>query len=207
LEQVSPTRTELLTRRAQIQLARQGAELLRGKREALVREFIGEMRRFATEREALRREIGGALQSLMRALRIDGPEGVAAVALASRRPVEIEVEEQNIWGIKVVDVRSGYAARKAGGHRYTAIGASARIEDATERFDTLLERVLTVAPLDRKMKKLAEEIRKTTRRVNALEQRLLPELQEQVRYIRGVLDQREREDIFRLKRLKRAKGV
>jgi V/A-type H+-transporting ATPase subunit D len=172
-----------------------------------VREFIGEMRRFATEREALRREIGGALQSLMRALRIDGPEGVAAVALASRRPVEIEVEEQNIWGIKVVDVRSGYAARKAGGHRYTAIGASARIEDATERFDTLLERVLTVAPLDRKMKKLAEEIRKTTRRVNALEQRLLPELQEQVRYIRGVLDQREREDIFRLKRLKRAKGV
>ncbi len=53
------------------------------------------------------------------------------------------------------------------------------------------------------MHRLAEEIRKTTRRVNAVEQRLLPELREQVHYIRGVLDQREREDIFRLKRLKK----
>jgi len=207
VEQVSPTRTELLTRRAQSDLARQGAELLRGKREALVQEFIAEMRRFASERESLRRELGVALQSLMRALRIDGPEGVAAVGLATRRPVEIEIEEQNIWGIRVAEVRSGYEARKAGGHRYTAIGASARIEDATERFDALLERIIQVAPLDRKMKRLAEEIRKTTRRVNALEQRLLPRLQEEVRYIRGVLDQREREDIFRLKRLKKKKGV
>jgi V/A-type H+-transporting ATPase subunit D len=125
------------------------------------------------------------------------------VGLATRRPVEIQVEERNIWGTRVVEVASGYAAREAGGHRYTAIGASARIEDTTERFDTVLERIVKVAPLDRKMRKLAEEIRKTTRRVNALEQRLLPQLHQQVRYIRAVLDQREREDIFRLKRLKK----
>ena len=203
MEQVSPTRTELLTRRAQITLARQGAELLRGKREALVREFITEMRRYAAERQAMRKEMAVALQSLMRALRIDGPEAVASVGLATRQPVEIEVEERNIWGTRVVEVASDYAAREAGGHRYTAIGASARIEDTTERFDTVLERIVKVAPLDRKMRKLAEEIRKTTRRVNALEQRLLPQLHEQVRYIRAVLDQREREDIFRLKRLKK----
>ena len=63
-----------------------------------------------------------------------------------------------------------------------------------------------MAPLERKMLQLADEIRKTTRRVNALEGRLLPALHEQVRYIRGVLDQREREDIFRLKRLKKKHG-
>jgi V/A-type H+-transporting ATPase subunit D len=206
MEQVSPTRTELLTRRSQIQLARQGAELLKGKREALVREFITELRRFTAEREALRSSLDAAGQSLMRALSVDGPEALASVALAQRWGVELELQERNIWGVRVTDVQSDYRARPAGGHRYTAIGASVRIEDATERFEAALERLIKIAPLDRKMRRLADEIRKTTRRVNALEQRLLPALQEQVKYIRSVLDQREREDTFRLKRLKKKRS-
>jgi V/A-type H+-transporting ATPase subunit D len=203
MEQASPTRTELLTRRAQIRLALQGVDLLKGKREALVREFISELKRFMTEREAMSRTLSAAVQSLMRCLALDGREAVASVALAARRAVEVELEEKNIWGIRVSQATSDYHARPAGGHRYSAIGASARIEDATERFEEALESLIKVAPLDRKMRRLAEEIRKTTRRVNALEQRLLPALQSEVDYIRAVLDQREREDIFRLKRLKK----
>ena len=203
MEQASPTRTELLTRRAQIRLALQGVDLLKGKREALVREFITELKRFMTEREAMSRTLSAAVQSLMRCLALDGREAVASVALAARRAVEVELEEKNIWGIRVSQASSDYHARPAGGHRYSAIGASARIEDATERFEEALESLIKVAPLDRKMRRLAEEIRKTTRRVNALEQRLLPALQSEVDYIRAVLDQREREDIFRLKRLKK----
>jgi V/A-type H+-transporting ATPase subunit D len=202
MEQVSPTRTELLTRKAQIRLAEQGVQLLRGKREALVREFIGGIRSFSAERNTLRRSLASAFQSLVRALTIDGPEAVASVGLAARRAVDVELEERNIWGTRVVNVKSDYHSSPAGGHRYSAIGTSARIEDATERFESALEQIIKVAPLDRKMRKLADEIRKTTRRVNALEQRLLPALQEEVRYIRAALDQREREDIFRLKRLK-----
>ena len=207
MEQASPTRTELLLRRAQIRLARQGADLLKGKREALVREFLTELKRFTAERDAMRKAIAAAIQALMRAMAVDGPEAVRSVAIAARRPVEIETAERNIWGTRVVDVVNGYAAQPAAGHRYGAIGASARIEDTAERFDEALEAIIRVAPLDRKMKRLAEEIRKTTRRVNALEQRLLPGLQEQVTYIRGVLDQREREDVFRLKRLKRKRSA
>jgi V/A-type H+-transporting ATPase subunit D len=203
MEQASPTRTELLTRRAQIRLALQGIDLLKGKREALVREFISELKGFMAERQTMSRTLSAAVQSLMRCLALDGREAVASVALAARRAVEVELEEKNIWGIRVSQASSDYHARPAGGHRYSAIGASARIEDATERFEEALESLIKVAPLDRKMRRLAEEIRKTTRRVNALEQRLLPALQTEVDYIRAVLDQREREDIFRLKRLKK----
>jgi V/A-type H+-transporting ATPase subunit D len=203
MEQASPTRTELLTRRAQIRLAQQGADLLKGKREALVREFIAELKGFVAEREAMSRTLSAAVQALMRCLALDGREAVASVALAARRAVEVELEEKNIWGLRVSQASSDYHARPAGGHRHSAIGASARIEDATERFEEALESLIKVAPLDRKMRRLAEEIRKTTRRVNALEQRLLPALQSEVDYIRAVLDQREREDIFRLKRLKK----
>jgi V/A-type H+-transporting ATPase subunit D len=151
----------------------------------------------------MRKAIAEASQALMRALAVDGPETVRSVAIASRRPVHIELAERNIWGTRVVDVVNGVESRPATGRRDTAIGSSARIEDTAERFEEALRLIVRVAPMDRKMQRLADEIRKTTRRVNALEQRLLPSLQEQVNYIRGVLDQREREDIFRLKRLKK----
>ena len=81
MEQVSPTRTELLTRRSQIQLARQGAQLLRGKREALVRDFIAELRRFAAERE----ELASSLEAAGH-LRVDVSDtGVGMSAEAARR--------------------------------------------------------------------------------------------------------------------------
>jgi V/A-type H+/Na+-transporting ATPase subunit D len=203
VEQISPTRTELLTRRAQIQLARQGAELLRGKREALVREFLSELQRFVDARDALRRELLEAKQSLMRALAGDGPEAVASAGFAGRRPIQLETHTRNIWGIKVAEVHTDYTPGEPGERALPAAGTSVRIEEAAERFDATLELVLRVAPLDRKLGRLAEEIRATSRRVNALEQRLLPTLAAQVRYIRGVLDQREREDVVRLKHLKK----
>jgi V/A-type H+-transporting ATPase subunit D len=206
MEQISPTRTELLSRKAQIQLARQGAELLRGKREALVREFLSELQRFVDARDALRRELSDARQSLMRALALDGPEAVASAGLASRRPIELETKEHNIWGTRVVEVQTDYSPRETPERGYTTTGASARITETAERFEAAMELILRVAPLDRKLGRLAEEIRKTSRRVNALEQRLLPSLAEQVQYIRGVLDQREREDVLRLKHLKRRRA-
>jgi V/A-type H+-transporting ATPase subunit D len=79
------------------------------------------------------------------------------------------------------------------------------LAEATDQFEEAVISILRVAPMDLKLRALAEDMRKTSRRVNALEQRLLPQLHTQVRYIQNALDQREREDIFRLKRLKRKK--
>jgi len=204
MEQVSPTRSELLSRRAQIRLAELGAELLRGKREALVREFLAEIPRFVETREAFRKQLAAAKESLMLSLAMDGPAAVASAGFASRRSIALESEERNLWGTRVVEMRSAYAPLEERG--FTAAGASARIGETAERFEAVLELILRVAPLDRKLAKLAEEIRRTSRRVNALEQRMLPSLAAQVRYIRGVLEQREREDIMRLKHLKKRRS-
>ena len=206
MEQISPTRSELLSRRAQIRLARQGADLLRGKREALVREFLSELQRFVDTREALTKELAQAKQSLMRSLAVDGPEAVASAGLASRRTIEMQTTLRSIWGTKVVEVASDYVPRTSAERGFSPAGASARIDETAGRFEAALELLLRVAPLDRKLSRLAEEIRRTSRRVNALEQRMLPSLEEQVQYIRGVLDQREREDILRLKHLKRMRS-
>ncbi len=97
MEQVSATRTEMLTRRSQIRLAEQGAELLRSKRDALVREFLAELRRFVEARKAMRRSVLEAVQALMQTLAVDGQEAVMSAALASRRTVSLDVTPQNFW--------------------------------------------------------------------------------------------------------------
>ncbi|HUI71594.1 MAG TPA: V-type ATP synthase subunit D [Spirochaetia bacterium] len=202
MEQVNPTRTELLNRRAQIRLATQGAQLLRGKREALVREFLTQLGSFNHARDSMRKSLLRAKRALIRALSLDGPEAVASAGLAAGRGIVVGLEERNIWGVRVVDVTTAWRSRSPAERRYSPLDTSARIDESAERFEEVLEEIIRVAPLDRKMRRLAEEIRKTSRRVNALEQRLLPDLHEQVRFIRATLDQREREDVFRLKRLK-----
>jgi len=202
MEQISPTRTELLTRLVQVRLARQGADLLRAKREALMREFLSELSAFSETRSAMNKAMVEAVQALINALAVDGRESAASVALACRRPINLTVQRKNIWGIRVVDVTSDYAVRTPSQRGYTPVGVSARLDETAERFEAALDLILRLAPLDLKLRALAEGIRKTSRRVNALEQRLLPKLDEQIRFIRNVLDQREREDIFRLKMLK-----
>jgi V/A-type H+-transporting ATPase subunit D len=205
MNQASPTRTELLALQGQIKLAEQGAELLRSKREALMREFLAELRKFTAARETMRRSVRHAVQELMRALSVDGPEAVASAGLVCARPVNVEIEPQNIWGTRVLDIHSDYTIQSATQRQLDKAGTSARIEETAERFEQALADILRIAPLDLKIRALAADMRKTSRRVNALEQRLLPTLNQQVRYIRDTLDQREREDIFRLKKLKQKK--
>ena len=204
MDKVSPTRTELLTRQAQIRLARQGADLLRSRREALVRELLETLRSFAEARRAMQKALVRALQSLMEALAIDGPEAVDSVAFACQRPFSLDVEKQNIWGTKIVSVTSDYGVRSSAQRGYTPFGTTGRIDETAERFEQAVDLIIRIAPIDLKLRAIAEDIRKTSRRVNALELRLLPSLNEQVRFIRNTLDQREREDIFRLKRLKKS---
>ena len=206
MEQVSPTRTELLTRRAQVRLAEQGAQMLRSKREVLIREFLKELKDFSSDRDKMRSAVIKAVQSLLTAIAIDGSETLSSVSSATRRPVTVELNKRNIWGASVIDVKSDYSVRASESRGYTPYTVSARIDETAERFEQVIELAIKVAPVEHKLYILAEHIRKTSRRVNALEQRLLPNLREQISFIRDTLDQREREDIFRLKRLKKKKS-
>jgi V/A-type H+-transporting ATPase subunit D len=205
MEQVSPTRTELLTRRAQIRLAEQGAQMLRSKREVLIREFLKELKDFSSQRNKMRSAVVKAIQSLLTAVAVDGTETLSSVSSATRRPVTVELKKQNIWGASVINVESDYSVRASELRGYTPFTVSSRIDETAERFEQVIDHAIHIAPAEHKLAVLAEHIRKTSRRVNALEQRLLPSLREQISFIRDTLDQREREDTFRLKRLKRKK--
>jgi V/A-type H+-transporting ATPase subunit D len=88
---------------------------------------------------------------------------------------------------------------------YGLVGTSARIDEAADAYEELLETVILAAEVETAMKKMLDEIEKTKRRVNALEFKLLPELHGAQEYIEQKLEEQEREEIFRMKKIKAKK--
>jgi V/A-type H+-transporting ATPase subunit D len=82
------------------------------------------------------------------------------------------------------------------------LGTSARIDEAADAYEDLLEQIILAAEVETAMRKLLEEIETTKRRVNALEFKLLPQLRENQEYIEQKLEEQEREEVFRMKKIK-----
>ncbi|HHT9126730.1 MAG TPA: V-type ATP synthase subunit D [Candidatus Brocadiia bacterium] len=201
MEQVSPTRMNLLQRKAQIKLALQGVELLKNKRDALLKEFMGEVQPLLSVRNEAQKELRKAVDALIMSLAIDGSEKVESAAFAYAEDLTIKMEERNIWGIKIPHVKTEGAMRSPFERGY-ATDTSARIDETASAFKMVIDLIIKMAPIEIKLKRLGQEIRKTSRRVNALEQILIPNLTREMRFIRDTLEERAREDVFRLKRLK-----
>ncbi len=208
-ELVSPTRMNLLQRKNQLRVAQQGVDLLKRKRDALVAEFFQIVRQALAARDRLNAIAEKAYVVLSLAKAVEGRQALEAAALADRRPVLVDVEIQNIWGIRVPDVRVQRIRRTFLERGLNPTTVSVRTLESAEAFDEVLDAILEVASTELRLRKIGEEIKKTTRRVNALEQIVIPRIRAEIRYINDVLEQRAREDIFRLKRIKKkleAKG-
>jgi V/A-type H+-transporting ATPase subunit D len=204
MEQVNPTRMELLAKRSQIALASQGRDLLKEKRNALWKQLMQTADVVMRGSNELEQVAGEARRALAGAEAFDGREAVQSAAFAARRDVSIEVAGVNVMGVPVPFIERKKLARSSTQRGYSLASTSYRIDVAASRFEDELELVIELAASEMRLRRLAEEIRKTTIRLNALEVVLLPRLEAQRAYIESVLEEREREDTFRLKRVKAA---
>jgi V/A-type H+-transporting ATPase subunit D len=204
MEQINPTRMELLARRAQMALAQQGHNLLKEKRNALWKELMKTMDVVMRGSEELEQAASKARHALAWAEGLDGRETVQSAAFAAQRNVSIEVGGANVMGVPVPVIERIQLARLTTQRGYSLASTSSHIDEAATRFEDEIELVVELAASEMRLRRLAEEIRKTTIRVNALETVLIPRLAAQRAYIESVLDEREREDTFRLKRVKAA---
>ena len=105
-------------------------------------------------------------------------------------------------GIPVPFIERKSVARGPLGRGYSLPSVSNRIDATAEAFEGLLDLVIELADSEMRLRRLAEEVGRTTRRVNALDNVLIPRLAAQRDYIQMILEEREREDLFRLKRVK-----
>jgi len=204
MEEVRPTRSELLERRGQITLAQQGMDLLKQKRDALLIEFMSVMDETLRLSGSLQKTVADAQYSLAVAKSVDGNVSVRSVAMATKGEVTIDMTGTKIMGVSVPVVTKGQSpVRSSFSRGYSITGVSSRIDETADRFEKILDVIIEYADIETRLKRLGEEIQKTNRRVNALEQITVPGLKEQVAYIRQTLDERAREDLFRLKKVKK----
>ena len=204
MEEVRPTRSELLERRAQIGLAQQGMDLLKQKRDALLIEFMGVMDETLRLSDSLQKTVREAQYSLAVAQAVDGTVALRSAGLATRGEIVVDMTGTKIMGVSVPVVTKGDSPLKSSFTRgYSVTGVSSRVDETAEKFEGILDVIIEYADIETRLKRLGEEINKTNRRVNALEQVTVPALNEQVTYIRQTLDERAREDLFRLKKVKK----
>lgn len=201
LEGVNPTRMELLETRKKLMLAEKGHKLLEEKRDALVEKFFDVIEKRNELKKELDVDFEKAFLTLIQAQMMLGEKKVEDVSYLSEDIGEIEFETDNVMGVKIPKINTENI-KTSSPPRYGFIETCSKLDDSYKKFNELIVKLLKLAEIESGVKSLSMEIEKTKRRVNVLENTLIPKLVATIRYIEMQLDEREREDFFRRKRIK-----
>lgn len=200
---IHPTRTNLLMLRDKARSVVNSAGILKARKQALVREFLATTAPFLRSREDIRKTYGRALRELILALGREGEDCVRSVVAAAERDFGIEIIEKSIWGLKYKDIVYHDApVRDPDKRGYDEYSMTPHLEESAALFEKLLESMLAIAEYESRLKRLGNEILRTTRRIKVLEEMVLPKLKRQIRSIAQYLSEREREAFYRLKKMK-----
>ncbi|MCS7364481.1 MAG: V-type ATP synthase subunit D [archaeon GB-1867-035] len=198
--EVKPTRMELLALKRRLKLARRGLELLQEKQDALIMEFFAVVQDYKAVREDVVSALKDAFLALGGAEMELGALKLERIAAGVPEAIEVSMRTRNIMGV-LIPVFS--AKIKKIERPYSLVDTCASLDVAVSKFGAALNKIVKLAEVSATLIRLAEEVRKVRRRVNALESMVIPKLEEAMRYIEFYLSEREREDIFRVKRIKK----
>ena len=199
---VKPTRKNLMAIEDRIELSERGHDTLEQKRDGLIMEFMDILDQAQDVRSEVADDYEAAQHTIDMARAMEGDVAVRGAAAALKEHPEITTRSKNIMGVVVPQIESSKVKKKIDERGYGLLGSSARIDEAADAYEELLESIILAAEVETAMKKMLTEIETTKRRVNALEFTLLPQLYENQEYIEQKLEEQEREEIFRLKKIK-----
>jgi V/A-type H+-transporting ATPase subunit D len=201
LENVSATRINLIQTKKTLNLAESGREILERKRDILLRELRNSIYEAERAREELSEALAKAYRSLKEADMCKGSETVANVALGSSYESDFRLDYHSIMGVTVpiVEFRSETEAKPDYGFANT----SAELDSAFKQFYELLSFIAELAQTEGTVFQIANDVHRTQRRVNALNYVLIPKYRSTVKRIEQVLEEKDREEFVRTKRIKR----
>ena len=202
LRDIKPTRSELINLKRKIQLSQRGYKILKMKRDGLIMEFFKVLAEAKDTRGDLLRKYEHAVQMMAVANTVEGAIGVKSAAFSVKEVPQITLKSKNIMGVIVPQIESSKVRKTLADRGYGVLGTSTVIDETASSFEELVEAIIMSAEIETTMKRLLDEIEKTKRRVNALEFKVIPELTAARDFIKMRLDEMEREELFRMKKIK-----
>lgn len=200
---LQPTRTNLLLLRERLRIVGSCTVILKGRRQALIRELLQVTRPLMQSRDEVSRAYARALAGLKVSTAREGEPALAGLAALSCRELAIEVAECNLLGLRYREVLAHETVtREATDRPYDLLGSTPWLEETIAEFEGIVEEMLALATFEGKFRRLAEELIRLTRRIRVLEERVEPALRGEIREMAQYLAERERETHFRLKRFK-----
>lgn len=200
-ENISPTRINLIQTKKTLKLAESGREVLERKRDILIRELRNSIYEAERTREELLEVLAKAYLNLREANIAKGSETIANVALGSSAEANYVIDYKSIMGVTVPSVRfQGESDLKPD---YGFASTSAELDKAFKQFYSVLELIADLARAEGTTFQIANDVRRTQRRVNALNYVLIPRYRNIVKSIELVLEEKDREEFVRTKIIKR----
>jgi V/A-type H+-transporting ATPase subunit D len=196
---VAPTKTNLLRLKTEHAFASEGHRLLEQKKDILTSELLALVDRARTAEEQMDKTLHTAFDSLQNAIVRMGRSGVAETAVAVKPKYDISVSRRRVMGVTLPAVSVSVAAASPS---YSPGETSFWVDEARVRFREALESLGALVEAKVSLLILAREVKKTLRRVNALEKIALPDYEESLKFITDVLEEMERETFFMMKRVK-----
>ena len=203
VKQVNPTRMELTRLKKKLNTATRGHKLLKDKRDELMRRFLEMVRENRALRMKVEEQIRRANSNFVLAKASMSDETLKAALLAPKQEVYVSTSYRNVMSvdIPVFDTRTR-TPDPNDIYSYGFAFTSADLDDAVKSLSDVLPDLIKLAEIEKSCQLMADEIEKTRRRVNALEHVMIPETQEQIRYITRKLDENERSTQTRLMKVK-----
>jgi V/A-type H+-transporting ATPase subunit D len=197
------TRTNLLLLKEKASSVINSIGILKARRQALIQEFLNTTVPFLRTRKDIVETYGKALDEIALSLGHMGKNSIESLTFVTARNIGVDIREKSIWGLKYKDVVVNEApVREPDDRGYDYTATTPHLEECIYLFEKILKSMLDIAAFESKLKRLSDEITKITRKIKVLEERILPDLKNQIKTISQYISERERETYFRLKRFK-----
>ena len=196
---VPPTKSNLLKLKRELVFAHEGYEMLEQKRQILTLELVGMVENARRAQQEVWAKMETAFGALREAAIRSGTVGLAAGAAAPRPEHSAEIASRSLMGVYLPSVRAHHPPIQP---VLGLMAGSPALDGVAEAFSAALESTDRLAEVENSVFRLAREVRKTMRRVNALEKTFIPSYEETIRFIAGTLEERERDEFIVLRKVK-----
>lgn len=197
---VNPTRMELKRLQARLRTATRGHKLLKDKTDEMIRRFIDLAEQNKRLREQTEQALCAALNAFAEARAVTDARVAEEAILMPSRKISLVCSRRKVMGVDVPTMEVSDSGGEL--YPYSFLSVTPKLDESLRGLNEVLLKLVELAQTEKTCNMLAEEIEKNKRRVNALENIMIPQLDETIRYIKMKLDESERAATVRLMKVK-----